>query len=317
MFEELNKFYARLFTSGSTQADLINNLFEDYLLIAGIILFIVAFLVLGGILFFHHKRRDPVPRQITGNKSLELVWTLIPLAVVTVLFLLSLKVMRKINQPVLQGRKPDIIITAHQWWWDFRYPKEHIVTANELHIPVDKKLLMQIESADVIHSWWVPDLGRKIDAIPGRTNYGWINADTTGIFEGTCSEFCGTEHAWMRISVIAQSQGDFDRWVEAQRRIPGVPGDSAARVGEVLFQQKTCGNCHAIHGTPADARIGPDLTHVGSRRTLLSGMKKNTPGNMEAWLKNPQEVKKGANMPDFLLSKDEIHDLTKYLEQLK
>ena len=317
MIEELNQFFSRMFVSDSSEAQSINSLFKDYLLIAAIILFIVAFLVIGGIIFFHHKKRPDEPKQIFGNKYLELVWTFIPLVIVTILFFLSLKIMRKINEPVISGKKPDINIIAHQWWWDFRYPKDNVVTANELHIPVNKKMLIEIESADVIHSWWVPALGRKIDAIPGRINYGWLEADTVGVFDGTCSEYCGTEHAWMRITVVAETQDNFEKWIKSQQKVSVPPTDSLSHAGEILFQSKTCGSCHTIAGTPADAHIAPDLTHIASRKTLLSGMKKNSTENMRKWLENPQKVKKGANMPDFLLSKNEVEALTAYMEQLK
>jgi len=306
-----------MFVSGSSEADSINGLFKDYLIIAAVILFLVAFLVVGGIIIYHYRRRPGVPRQVFGNRYLELLWTIIPFAVVTVLFFLSLNVMKKINSPVKEGKKPDIEIIAHQWWWDMRYPASNVITANELHIPVNQKLLMKIESADVIHSWWVPALGRKIDAIPGKTNYGWIEADSIGVYDGTCSEYCGTEHAWMRITVVAESQADFEEWIKAQEQAPQLPADSLAVAGAKMFQSKTCGNCHAITGTPANAHIGPDLSHVASRRTLLSGMEQNTPENLGKWLEDPQEVKKGANMPDFLLSDNEVNALTAYLEHLK
>ena len=225
--------------------------------------------------------------------------------------------MERINQPVKEGEKPDITIIAHQWWWEMHYPKVDVLTANELHIPTGKRLLMHIKSADFIHSWWVPELGRKIDAIPGRVNTGWIEADSSGIYEGTCSEFCGTQHAWMRIRVVAEPENQYKKWLDKQRDIPLQPTDSLAVVGAHIFQQKTCGNCHNISGTSADAMIGPDLTHVASRATLLSGMLENNRQNLKKWLNNPQKVKEGSNMPNMLLSKHEVDALTEYLEQLK
>ncbi len=198
-----------------------------------------------------------------------------------------------------------------------RYPKEGVITANELHIPVGEKLRMRIESADVIHSWWVPALGRKMDAIPGRLNYSWIEADTTGTYPGSCNEFCGTEHAWMLIKVIAQTPDDYAAWIKAQQKEPPLPLEGPGREGALLFQQKTCANCHAIAGTPANAHIGPDLSHVATRLTLLSGMMLNTPENMKKWLTDPQKVKMGAHMPDFMLSQKEINELETYLEGLK
>jgi len=317
LFEALKQFFSEMFISSSVQADEINRLFMGFLILSAVILGIVLFMVIGGVVKYRESKRKGEAKQIFGNKRLELVWTIIPFIIVTVLFFLSLKVMEEINEPIVSGQKPDIDIIAHQWWWDLRYPKQDVITANELHIPVGKNLLMRVQSADVIHSWWVPALGRKIDAIPGRNNFGWIASDSIGVYEGTCSEYCGNQHAWMRIKVIVQSQADFDEWIEHQKQIALQPSKGMAEQGEILFQQKTCGNCHTISGTPANGRIAPDLSHMASRETLLSGMMANKKENLKKWLENPQNVKKGSNMPDFLMSEKEVNELVDYLEKLK
>jgi len=317
LFEALKQFFSEMFISSSVQADEINRLFMGFLILSAVILGIVLFMVIGGVVKYRESKRKGEAKQIFGNKRLELVWTIIPFIIVTVLFFLSLKVMEEINEPIVSGQKPDIDIIAHQWWWDLRYPKQDVITANELHIPVGKNLLMRVQSADVIHSWWVPALGRKIDAIPGRNNFGWIESDSVGVYEGTCSEYCGNQHAWMRIKVFVQSQADFNRWIQQQHQTADQPSGQMEQKGEILFQEKTCGNCHAISGTPADGRIGPDLSHIASRETLLSGMMANKKENMRKWLENPQNVKKGSNMPDFLMSEKEVNELVAYLEQLK
>ncbi len=306
-----------MFPASSSEAININNLFLNYLILAGIIILIVTLMVVLGGFLYRKKVRPGEPPQIFGNTRLELVWTIIPFIAVTFFFILTVKSMQKINRPYTEEQDPDIVITAHQWWWDMRYPKEGVITANELHIPAGKRLRMRIESADVIHSWWVPALGRKTDAIPGRLNYAWIESDTTGVFHGACSEFCGTEHAWMLIRVIAQTPDDYRKWIKAQQEVPPVPPEGPGREGALLFQKMTCANCHAIKGTPANAHIGPDLSHVASRTTLLSGMMLNTPDNMKKWLTDPQKVKKGARMPDFMLTGKELNDLEIYLEGLK
>ncbi len=316
-FDSVRQFFSQMFVSSSSQANEINRLFLDFIILSAVILGIVTFMVIGGIIVYRAGKQTGEPRQITGNKPLELIWTLIPLVIVIVLFFLSLHVMREINKPIMPGEKPDIVIIAHQWWWEMRYPKQNIITANELHIPIHKRLLMNIESADVIHSWWVPSLGRKIDAIPGRKNSGWIEADSIGEYEGTCSEYCGTQHAWMRIKVIAQSANDYAQWIKNEKQYPVLPMDSLGRVGEKIFHQKTCGSCHSITGTSADAHIGPDLSHFASRETMLSGMMANNKENLTKWLDNPQKIKEGSYMPDFLMSDGEIKALTDYLEQLK
>jgi cytochrome c oxidase subunit II len=316
-FNSISKFFSSLFYSGSREAYDINNLFLQYMILAGVIILIVAGSIFIAAIIFRAKRKPGHPKQVFGNKKFEITWTVLPLLAVTFFFFLAVRTMSEINAPFNKKSQPDIIITAHQWWWQMNYPKYNVTTANELHIPVEKKLLMRIGSADVIHDWWVPELGRKIDAVPGRLNYTWIKADTAGIYTGTCSEYCGAEHAWMRIRVIAQDQKDFDSWIKNQEKVPKMPETEPAREGALLFQKKTCSNCHSIEGTPADASIGPDLTHVGSRSTLLSGMLKNNKANMTRWLRNPQKVKPGAHMPNFILSKNEINALVTYLEGLK
>ncbi len=310
-------FFSQLFASYSPEANDINNLFLKYLILAGIIIALVAGLVIVGAIRFSSKKHPGEPKQIFGNKKLEITWTLVPFLILVFFFALTLRAMEEINSPVSENRKPDIIIVAHQWWWDMRYPEYKIITANELHIPVGKKLLMEIESADVIHDWWVPALGRKIDAVPGRKNYTWIEADSAGTYEGTCAEFCGAEHAWMRIKVIAQTKPYFDKWINDQQQVPAAPKDSTALLGDMLFQKETCGDCHAIAGTPADAHVGPDLTHIASRETILSGRLTNTRENLTRWLADPQKVKPGAHMPDFRFNRPQINELVTYLEGLK
>ncbi len=316
-FNSISNFFSSLFYTGSGEAYNINNLFLKFMILAAVIVAIVTgFIFIAAYRFTAKKRPDRV-KQVSGNKKLEITWTVVPLLAVTFFFFLAVRTMSDINQPFTNKAQPDIIIIAHQWWWDMRYPAYNIITSNELHIPVGKKLLMRVESADVIHDWWVPELGRKIDAVPGQLNYNWIEADTAGVYTGTCSEYCGMQHAWMRIRVVAQNQKDFDEWKQNQEKIPEIPESEPAHTGALLFQQKTCANCHSISGTPAKSHIGPDLTHLGSRKTLLTGMLKNNKENLTRWLKNPQKVKEGAHMPNFILNQKEIDALVSYLEGLK
>jgi cytochrome c oxidase subunit 2 len=310
-------FFSELFSSGSQEEYNINVLFLKYLILAGVIILLVGGLAIIGAVRYRSRRRPGEPPQVTGNRTLEIIWTVLPFLAVTFFFILTIKSMRDINRPYARDSQPDIEIIAHQWWWDMRYPAYGVITANELHIPVGQNLLMRITSADVIHSWWVPALGRKMDAIPGRLNYLWIDADTAGLYDGTCSEYCGMEHAWMRILVVAEPQAAFDEWIRHQQTIPTVPADSVARAGAYFFQEATCASCHAIAGTPAQSHIGPDLTHLGSRMTLISGKYENTSENLKKWLTNPQKEKMGAHMPNFMLTDNEINALVTYLEGLK
>ena len=219
--------------------------------------------------------------------------------------------------PGRQDLKPDLVIIGHQWWWEIRYPGSQAVTANIAHIPKGKRLLVALESADVIHDWWVSGLGRKMDAIPGQTNYFYLEADEVGTFEGACNEFCGLQHAWMRIRVISHEQADYDAWLaaEAADALPAL-SESAQR-GSLLFQDMSCATCHSIRGTEATSTIGPDLSHLASRSTLLSGKMDYSKENLRKWLHDPQAVKPGAHMPRFIFTEAELDDLTDYLDGLK
>jgi len=315
--ESIRQFLARLAAADSAQAHEINSLFYQFLIVAAIIAALVTGIVVYSAIRYRRSRRLDEPAQVHGNRRLEIVWTVAALLTVGYFFVLTARAMVKINQSFGENPKPDIVVTAHQWWWDMRYPQQHVITANELHIPAGKRLLMQIQSADVVHDWWVPQLGRKIDAVPGRVNHTWIQADKPGIYEGTCSEYCGAQHAWMRIRVVAEPEDQFNRWLEQQEAPGNAPGDTLAVEGQRLFEEKSCAECHAVRGTPAKAHIGPDLTHLGSRQTILSGMLSNTPEHLHEWLQNPQKIKKGANMPNFMLSDHEINALVAYLKGLK
>ncbi len=315
--QQVIQFFSTLFSTGSSEADNINTLFLRYMILAGFIVLLVTSLIIIEAFRYNAKKKTKDPKQVFGNTKLEMVWTILPLLAVTFFFFLTVSSMSAINLPHKQNKPPDIVIIAHQWWWDIKYPKYNVETANELHIPVKEKLLAQIESADVIHDWWVPSLGRKIDAVPGRKNYTWIDAGQTGDYEGACSEYCGMEHAWMRIKVIAESKDDFTQWINSQQKIPALSKDSMALNGAKFFQFNTCAGCHSISGTPANAKIGPNLTHFASRQTMLSGMMKNNDHNLKRWLTNPQKVKPGAHMPNFILTKNQVNDLAEYLEELK
>lgn len=305
------------FNPASTLAQPIAHLF----LVLGIVMMAILLLVTTLVLYasFRYRRRSgaSAPRQEFGRKGYEIAWTIAPLLLLVYIFTVTVHAMHGTDPGISASRQPDMMIVGHQWWWEARYMRSHVVAANEIHIPVGKLLLVRLQSADVIHDWWVPQLGRKMDAIPGHPNLFWIEASVPGTYLGTCSEYCGAEHAWMRIRVIAQSEADFQRWSEHQLEIPAPPHAGDAARGAQLFQQFTCANCHTISGTPANADIGPDLTHVAERQTLGAGRLENTPGNLERWLSDPQAIKPGIHMPNFELTPDEIRDLTAYLETLQ
>lgn len=307
----------RVCAPDSPQARSIYNLGIIASAIFAVIFAIVTSIVVFALMRFRWREGLPDPRQYPGNRKIEIIWTVIPCIIVVILFTLTAKAMRIADPPPAPA--PDIVVTGHQWWWEMRYPKSGIVVADEIHIPVGRPWSLQLESADVLHEFWVPELGRKMTAVPGHPNHIWIEADHAGAYLGMCTEFCGTEHAWMHFLVVAEPEPEFQAWQAAQLRpaIVPAPADEAATKGSALFQQMSCSACHAIHGTHADARVGPDLTHFASRRLLGGGVAENTPENVRRWISNPQKMKPGAFMPDFKFTSEQINQLAAYLETLK
>jgi cytochrome c oxidase subunit II len=214
-----------------------------------------------------------------------------------------------------------IAITGHQWWWEIQYddavPSRQVVTANELHIPTNRPVVLKVTSRDVIHSFWVPNLQGKRDLIPGYTTALWLQADRSGTFRGQCAEFCGMQHAHMALDVVAEEDRQFEGWLEAMRQPGRDPAALAARRGRDVFMQARCAACHAIRGTAAAAQIAPDLTHLATRRTLGAGTLSNTPENLAAWIRDPQRVKPGNQMPPNQLAADDLEALVAYLETLR
>jgi cytochrome c oxidase subunit 2 len=222
------------------------------------------------------------------------------------------------------GRPPSntqltVEITASQWWWSVRYtnvlPDQVFTTANEIHIPVGQPVRVELISADVIHSFWIPQLAGKMDVIPGQTNISWLQADRAGSYRGQCAAFCGAQHAHMALLVVADSAADFAAWQAHQRADSPEPANDRAREGEQIFREH-CAVCHTIRGvTPAGVR-GPDLTHLMTRRTLAAGAMPNSTGELERWIADAQSVKPGAAMPRQALSGTELAAVTNYLHSL-
>jgi len=218
---------------------------------------------------------------------------------------------------------PDALqVTAigHQWWWEIRYQDLGVVTANELHVPVSTAAkpaltFLKLESADVAHSFWVPQLSGKTDLIPNRTNSMWIDPQQEGTFLGNCAEYCGMQHANMLLRVIVQSPAEFEKWATAQRLGPS--SDSRVEAGRATFLSLSCVNCHTLSGTSASGTFGPDLSHLMSRATLGSGVIPNTPENLRAWVKDPQAIKPGNLMPNMQLNARELDEVVSYLSSLK
>lgn len=212
-------------------------------------------------------------------------------------------------------------ITGHQWWWDITYASDtssdQVSTANELHIPVGRPVVVQLESADVIHSFWVPNLVGKRDLIPRKSSSLWLQADSAGVYRGQCAEYCGYQHAKMGLLVVAESPEEFAAWLARQRDSAHTPTDSTARRGRQVFLATTCVMCHTISGTPAGSRVGPNLTHVASHRTIAAGTLPNTRENLARWILDPQVIKPGTLMPPNRLAPGDLSALSAYLSVLK
>lgn len=238
----------------------------------------------------------------------------VPITVFAVILIVSFIVMRadaRASSPYL------VDVIGHQWWWEVRYPNDGFTTANEIHIPVGVPVRVHVASGDVIHSFWVPQLQGKADAITGRVNETWLQADHPGVYRGECAEFCGHEHAHMAFVVVADDPGTYAAWVANEQRVAVVPTDSSALIGQRLFLSQSCSYCHAIRGTPAGARTGPDLTHLASRHTLASGTIDFNRGNLAAWIENPDRIKPGTTMPPVQLDGATLGALVAYLESLR
>ena len=287
-----------------------------------------VFVIVGGglaftVLRYRQKPGDTsLPPQIHGNKRLEIAWTIAPILVLVVIAIPT------IDAIFALANSPDedaltITVTGHQWWWEFNYDGEDIVTANELHIPADTVVNLNIESADVIHSFWVPKLQGKIDAVPGRSNFLWIQADEPGTYLGQCLEFCGESHANMRFVVIANTKDDFENWKATQKASSNPPSGRAIS-GSQLFLSKGCVGCHKIDD--AGGNIGPNLTHFASRGTFAGSTVENTRRNLITWVTNPETLKAGNLMtakapvytnPDMAMTPEEVSNIVAYLQSLK
>jgi cytochrome c oxidase subunit 2 len=312
----------------STNARVITNLMWFFFGIAAFTFIVVEGLLIYSSLKYRQKgaidlRKEALPEQNEGNRRLEIAWTVAPAFVLAVIFILSVVALRSVvTQPDLSSitaRDSSTIrvrVIGHQWWWQFEYPDLNIVTANEYHVPVNTVVDLTVESADVIHSYWAPQLGGKIDVIPGHINHTWFDVTETGTYQGECAEYCGTEHAKMRFLVEAETTEQFRAWVKQQQSPPVVMSGDAAN-GEQIFMSGACVGCHTVQGTKAKGVVGPNLTHFASRRTFSGAILDITPKNLSDWLANPAKLKSGTKMPNLGLSPDKISALVSYLENLK
>jgi cytochrome c oxidase subunit 2 len=311
-----------IFAPETTPARSILNLSVFVLAITAVIFVVVFTLLVYSVVKFRARAvdagREPVP--VYGSTQIETAWTIIPILIVVVLYIATARVIHAIQDAPKPASAVEVTVIGHQFWWEYRFPKLGIVTANELHIPVsDPKnptpTFLNLLSADTDHSFWVPVLGGKTDLIPNHPNRMWIDPHRKGVYLGQCAQYCGTQHAKMLLSISVDSPEEFDAWVRAQRQ-PAVH-DERVTAGRRVFETTACINCHTIHGTAANGRFGPDLTHLMSRRTIASGAAENTTKNLRMWIKEPDSIKPGSLMPAMQLNDADLDALVGYMETLR
>ncbi|MGE0822405.1 MAG: cytochrome c oxidase subunit II [Candidatus Binatia bacterium] len=285
------------------------------------------FLAVGGFLLYtlirYRQRADDdgrEPPQVYGSNQIELAWTVIPIVIVFVLILVTTRTIVNVQGAARPSSALNVTVVGHQWWWEIRYPDFGVVTANELHVPLSdprepRPTFLTLESADVAHSFWVPQLAGKTDVIPNRRNLMWIEPKQPGVYVGNCAEYCGVQHAHMLLRVVVQPVEAFAQWIQAQQRPPRE--EEQTQAGRRVFFSTACINCHTINGTQATGTFGPNLTHLMSRHTLAAGVVTNTPEHLYAWVRDPQVTKEGSLMPNMQLTAEELDQIVAYLLTLK
>jgi len=349
-----------IFSTLSTPAREVNHLAYFVLVICALILIGVSVLLIYSLVRYRARvGENTEPPQVFGSVQIELAWTIIPVLIIIILFLGTARVLFSVQDARKPASAVDVIVVGHQFWWEFRYPQYNVTTANELHVPVSnpafsRPTFMKLTSADVIHSFWVPNLAGKTDLLPNRVNEMWIDPQQTGLYLGQCAQFCGMEHAKMLLRVYVDSPEQFQQWIASQQKAQnevavtmpasltalnpgggkkGTPSpnspvtrmEAAAQLvqqvnahnGKLVFEQQACINCHTVAGTVANGRYGPDLTHLMSRETLAAGAMPNTPENLKKWIDDPDIFKPGSLMPAMHLTDRQNAQITAYLLTLK
>ncbi len=304
-----------VFPSGSYAGMIVQLYVLIFLMAAAVFVGVEGFLVYS-IIKFRRRSETDLPAQVHGNTRLEITWTLLPAVVLLIIAVPTISTIFA-SDTVPPTANQRITVIGHQWWWEIRYPDLNIVTANELHLPAGQTAVFDLQTADVIHAFWIPRMGGKVDAIPNRENRLWFTPEETGEFYGQCTEFCGFQHANMKHRLFVDTKEDFERWVRQQAAPAAEPMSASARRGAQAFQNGSCVACHTINGTNARGLLGPDLTHVGSRKTIAAGVLDNTAENMARWIKDTQSIKPGNKMVISPPSDAEIADIVAYLQGLK
>jgi cytochrome c oxidase subunit II len=311
-----------IFKPESTPADSIFHLSLLVFAVTGVIFLLVFSLIVYSIVKYRRREGgdDREPPQVYGSNQVELAWTVIPVLIVLVLFLATARVIHSVQDAAQPPTSLQVTAIGHQFWWEYRYPGLGIVTANELHVPVSDPsnpmpTFINLLSADTDHSFWVPRLAGKTDLIPNHPNQMWIDPREPGLYLGQCAQYCGVEHAKMLLRVYVDSQEQFDKWAQEQK--VDASSDSSVEAGRRVFESTGCINCHAVRGTVANGRFGPDLTHLMSRDTIAAGIALNTPENLRKWIQDPDSMKEGSLMPAMKLNDQDLDALVAYLGTLR
>jgi cytochrome c oxidase subunit 2 len=319
--DTISSIFAPVSTPAAKEADLAKFV---------LVLSAVVFVVVGGLITYSVVRfrvpvgeQRPEPPQVYGSAQVEAAWTAVPLIIILVLMLATSRVIYEVQAAPAPPNAVEVTVVGKQWWWEIRYPKLGVVTANELHVPVSdsgtrRPTFLTLESADVAHSFWVPRVAGKTDLIPNRTTRMWVEPHEPGTYLGQCAEYCGTQHTLMLLRIVAEPPEAFARWVQQQRQVPAADlAEPAAAAGRRVFLGTICAGCHTVAGTTANGRVGPDLSHLMSRATLGAGAAPNTRESLLAWVRNPDNLKHGVLMPAMQIDEEYLHQLVEYLITLR
>ncbi len=319
--DTVSSIFAPVSTPAAKEADLA----KFVLLLSAVVFVVVAGLIAYSVMRFRAPVREQgsEPPQVYGSAQVEAAWTAVPLIIIIVLMLATGRVIHEIQAAPQPPNAIEVTVVGRQWWWEIRYPKLGVVTANELHVPVSDSLtrrptFLTLESADVVHSFWVPRVAGKTDLIPNRTNRMWVEPHEPGTYLGQCAEYCGTQHTLMLLRIVAEAPEQFARWVEQQRQTAALaPAEPVAAAGRRVFLGTVCASCHTVAGTAANGRYGPDLTHLMSRATIGAGVAPSTQERLRAWVRNPNDLKNGVLMPAMQIDDEYLDQLVTYLLTLR
>ena len=297
-----------------------------FIFVIALVVFVIVFSFFTGAIATRRIRAqvppDIHPNPVAEQRHIRIVIAATVLTTLILFAVLGHSVITSKYMNSLVSKNPvSIQVIGHQWWWEVRYPNPQadllVTTANEIHVPIGLPVVLQTSSADVIHSFWAPNLQGKRDLIPGYANAIWFQADKEGVYRGQCAEFCGHEHALMAFYVVAESQDKFNAWLEQQRKPAPDPANDVLKHGRDVFTKSTCVMCHTVRGTEAGSHVGPDLTHLASRISIGAGTLPNNPGSLGGWISDPQAIKPGVRMPPNPLPGEDLQALVQWLETLK